>query len=227
MTPEARAARERKQKIFVVVGGIFLLVMLAIQLPRLLGESGGPTASATPLVQETSAPGSPAPVAFTAPNSATPTPRGKLSSLDSFEKKDPFVQLVVTGDAPVDGASPAGGEKKKAETGGGKPTGFSFGEKTAARAVTIVSVNGSRETLQPGATFPASDPVFVLLAEQPTSKSVVFGVVGGAYQGGSKKAKLTVGKPLTLVNTATGAKYKVRLVSVGSGDAPEKPASSK
>ncbi|HSG14208.1 MAG TPA: hypothetical protein VLA22_10095 [Gaiellaceae bacterium] len=227
MTPEARAARERKQKIFVVAGGIFLLAMLAIQLPRLLGGSGAPTASATPPVQEASAPGSSAPVALTAPSSATPAPRGKLSSLGSFEKKNPFVQLVVTGDAPIDDASPAGGEKKKAETGGGKPTGFSVGEKAAARAVTIVSVNGSRQTLQPGATFPASDPVFVLLAEQPTSKSVVFGVVGGAYQGGSKKAKLTVGKPLTLVNTATGAKYKVRLVSVGSGDAPEKPASSK
>ena len=43
---QARAARDRKQKIFVVVGGLFLLALLAIQLPKLLGGSE-PTAAAT------------------------------------------------------------------------------------------------------------------------------------------------------------------------------------
>jgi hypothetical protein len=76
-------------------------------------------------------------------------------------------------------------------------------------------------------TFPTSDPVFVLVSEQPEAKSVVVGVVGGAYAGGSKTTKLKVGKPLTLVNTTTGAKYRISLVSVGSGDAPEKPAEQK
>ena len=48
MTPEERAARERKQKIFVVVGGVLLLGLLAIQLPKLLGGSGETAAATTP-----------------------------------------------------------------------------------------------------------------------------------------------------------------------------------
>ena len=71
--------------------------------------------------------------------------------------------------------------------------------------------------LEPGAKFPAGDPLFVLVAEKPQSKSVLVGIVGGAYSGGAKTTTLTVGKPLTLVNTTTGARYKISLVSVGNG----------
>ena len=35
-TANARGAKERKQKIFVAVGGVLLLAMLAFQLPRIL-----------------------------------------------------------------------------------------------------------------------------------------------------------------------------------------------
>jgi hypothetical protein len=229
VTPEQRAARERKQKIFVVVGGILLLGMMAIQLPKLLGGSGEPAAAttATPGTVQPAHPGTTAPVVLEQdPASSQATP-GKVTVLGPFRKKNPFVQLVVTGDAPVSEAAPSG-EGKKGETGGaGSSKGFSTGEKAAAPAVTIVSVNGDRQTIEPGAAFPAADPVFVLVSEQPKSKSVVVGVVGGAYAGGSKTTKLRVGKPLTLVNTATGAKYKITLVSVGSGDAAEKPAPAK
>ena len=74
--------------------------------------------------------------------------------------------------------------------------------------------------------FPAVDPLFVLVAEKPGSKSVVVGIVGGAYSGGAKTTTLKVGKPITLVNTTTGARYKISLVSVGSGDAAERRARS-
>ena len=99
----------------------------------------------------------------------------------------------------------------------GDTTRFSTGKTTAA-SVTIVTVNGARQILAPGAKFPASDPLFVLVAENPGSKSIVVGIVGGAYSGGGKTTTLKVGKPLTLVNTTTGARYKISLVSVGSGD---------
>lgn len=235
MTPEARAARERKQKIFVLVGGIFLLVMLFLQLPRLLGGSGEP-AAAPAAPGSTSEPAQPGatPVVLVGSTGAAPAVPGKLASFGSFRKKDPFIQLVLTDSAPTGDADAPGSAGKKAETEGsskglspGDKKGFSLGEKQAASAVTIVSVNGARQTLTPGTTFPASDPVFVLVAEQPGAKSVLVGIVGGAYAGGSKTTKLRDGKPLTLVNTATGAKYRISLVSVGTGDAPEKPASSK
>lgn len=229
MTPEARAARERKQKIFVLVGGVLLLAMLAFQLPRLLGGSEDPTAAAAP-VEGTSQPGQPGvatSVVLAGTSGGRPAVPGKLWSFGVFKKKNPFVQLVVTDDTPTGAAAQAENGEKKAGAGGGDSKGFSLGDKPAAPAVTIVSVNGARQTLEPGATFPASDPVFVLVAEQPGAKSVVIGVVGGAYSGGSRTTKLTVGKPLTLVNTTTGAKYKVKLVSVGSGDEPEQPAEPK
>lgn len=234
MTPEARAARERKQKIFVAVGGIFLLAMLAIQLPKLLGGSGTPVAATTTVTDGTVQPAQPGvvtPIALAGASAATGAGAavpGKLTSFSAFgkKKKSPFVQLVVTGEAPAGGGEPAGGGKKS-DDGGAPSKEFSLGEKQTAPAVTIVSVNGVRETLVPGTAFPASDPVFVLVSERPASKSVRVGVVGGAYAGGSKTTKLKVGKPLTLVNTATGAKYRISLVSVGSGDAQEKAAKSK
>ena len=42
--------------------------------------------------------------------------------------------------------------------------------------------------------------------------------------GGAKTATLKSGKPLTLVNTATGARYRISLVSVGSGEQASEPA---
>ena len=93
---------------------------------------------------------------------------------------------------------------------------FSVGTKVAATS-TIVTVNGARQVVEPGARFPAADPLFVLVAEKPEAKAVVIGVVGGAYSGGDRTTTLKVGRSLTLVNTATGAKYKISLVSVGSG----------
>ena len=221
MTPEERAARERKQKIFVVVGGLFLLAMLAFQLPKLLGGSSAPTAApAATTTTDAASPGS----------GSTSTPAGtpivlisnsetsKLSSLSAFEPKDPFVQQVVT----QNGLGPAEGEGKPAESGGKPgPTEKFVTGKAPHAAMTIVTVNGARQVLQPGMKFPASDPLFVLVAEKPDSKSIVVGIVGGSYAGGAKTTTLKAGKSLTLVNTATGARYKIALVSVGSGDSSE------
>jgi hypothetical protein len=224
VTPEARAARERKQKIFVVVGGLFLLALLAFQLPKLLGGSSAEaTAAQATTTQTPSTPGAtpsavPAPASSGTPVAAT----AKLTSFTVFQRKDPFVQQVVTrppaATAPSS-SSPSGAGKTGSGTGaGGAPTPttkFSTGAKSAS--ATIVTVNGERQVLEPGTKFPASDPLFVLVAEKPGSKSIVVGIAGGAYQGGRKTTTLKVGKPLSLVNTATGARYRITLVSVGSG----------
>jgi hypothetical protein len=225
VTPEARAARERKQKIFVVVGGLFLLAMLAFQLPKLLGGSSpaeaAPTTTETTTLPGQSTPTGAAPVALV--NTSAAAMDGKITSFSVFAAKDPFVQQVVTDSAL---AAAAGGDGKGgagASDAAEKPTKFATGKASAA-AVTLVTVNGARQVLEPGMKFPAVDPLFVLVAERPGSKSVVVGIVGGAYSGGAKTTTLRVGKPITLVNTTTGARYKISLVSVGSGDATERPA---
>jgi hypothetical protein len=233
VTPAERAARERKQKIFVAVGGLFLVALLAFQLPKLLGGSSSSEAASssdTSTVPGASSPISAAQTAAAAANArilGTPasavsqTPATTtLTSFSLFRPKDPFVQQVVTNAAassepvsPVRTPPAKGPQPQQAQV---PAKGFTTG--TSAAAMTIITVNGTRQVLQPGMKFPTSDPLFVLVAERPAAKSVVVGIAGGAYAGGAKTTTLKVGKPLTLVNTTTGAKYKISLVSVGSGD---------
>ena len=225
MTPEARAARERKQKIFVVVGGLLLVGLLAIQLPKLLGGSSDPATatSADPeaVGQEATSSDSGAISLVVASAAAS----GKITSFSTFRAKDPFVpQVVVTtavGQGEIESAPAAGDAAKAAKAAKSAEKTFST-RNTPVAAATIVTVNGARQVVEPGMKFPSADPLFVLVAERPGSKSVVIAVAGGAYTGGSKTASVKVGKPLTLVNTTTGARYRIALVSVGSGG--EQPA---
>ncbi|MFO7573208.1 MAG: hypothetical protein R6W48_11515 [Gaiellaceae bacterium] len=215
-----RAARERKQKIFVAVGGLALLGVLAIQVPKLMG--GSPEAAPAPAATA-AAPGAPVPstgtpVATTAGSALPAVAQAEIRSFSFFDRKDPFVQQVVNpgvvaGQTPAAVAKPAG-----AKTPAQQPptTGFRVDGKQGA-AVTVIAVNGSRQPLETGSMFPADDPVFVLISEQPKTKSVTIGIAGGEYANGSKTIKLQVGKPVVLENTATGARYRIVLVSVGSG----------
>jgi hypothetical protein len=233
-TVNARAARERKQKIFVVVGGLFLLALLAIQLPKLMGGSeptAAPSTETTIAVDGEATPpvDTAVPVAVRLTDTDRPVAAGpgQLRSFSTFSRKDPFVQQLVS-PTPVENGGGGGGESatdQGAPPGSGTKSpentpqkGFTVGGTTAA-AVTVISVNGARQTLVPGAAFPAADPVFVLVAEQPGAKAVVIGVAGGAYASGDRTTKLKVGKPLVLVNTATGARYRLVLVAVGNGTA--------
>jgi len=240
-TADARAARERKQKIFVIVGGLLLVGILAIQLPKLLGGSESPSAAAT--TETTTASGevttgtttTPTTTGVAVPTSAVltdtdrplPVGPGQLRSFSVFTRKDPFVQQIAGSTARTSGGDGGGSGVASGEKPPSK--GFTVGG-TATAAVTVISVNGARQTLAAGTAFPASDPVFVLVAEQPDAKSVVIGVAGGAYASGDRTAKLKVGKPLVLVNTTTGARYRLVLVAVGNGAAapaepqPESPA---
>jgi hypothetical protein len=216
MTPEARAARERKQKIFVAVGGLFLLALLAFQLPKLLGGSGSSAAPAseTTTVGGETVPGAQSPsvpvvLVDTDPRLTPGT--GQIGSFTAFKPKDPFVQQVAER-SPV--SQPSGGGSKPAS----KPatTGFT-GRSVGAAKATIVAVNGKRLVLEPGATFPSANPVFVLVSEQPKKKTVVVGIPSGRYANGAKTTKLQAGKPLVLVNTKSRKRYRLVLVAVGGG----------
>jgi hypothetical protein len=217
----ARAARERKQKIFVVVGGVLLLGLLAFQLPKLLG--GSETSSAAPAGETTTAVGGdPTPVT-TASQPAVlvdtdrphPPDPGKLRSFSVFAPKDPFEQQVDNSPT-TETPAPTGGGGGGAGAGQPPTKGFNPNQKPTA-TMTVISVNGARQALTPGSAFPAANPVFVLVAEQAKAKSVVIGIAGGSYSSGAKTTTLRVGKPLVLVNTTTRARYRLVLVVVGAG----------
>ena len=221
MTPEARAARERKQKIFVVIGGLVLLALLAFQLPKLLGGSGSSAAPATETttVAGEAVPGaqSPtaAPVALVNTDPGLVPGPGQLGTFTAFRSKDPFVQQVVAQPTPV--ASPVREPARK-------PTAKGFkGKAVTAGKTTIVSVNGNRHVLEPGSTFPPAKPVFVLVSEQPKAKTVVIGLPSGQFADGAGKRRLRAGTPLVLVNKASGKRYTLTLVAVGGA----KPATGK
>ena len=234
-----RAARERKQKIFVAVGGLLLLAMLAIQLPKILGGSSTEAAATT----ETTIAGDATTPVSNGPSGRIPTALvdtryrvaagpGQLRSFSMFDRKDPFVQQLQTPDAAPGsdggGAGDAAGEGGDAGTPPSSadsppPTEDFSTDDPAAPAVTVISVNGTRQALVAGTVFPAADPVFVLIAENPKAKTVVVGIAGGSYANGAGGTKLRVGKPLILVNTSTGARYRLVLIAVGEGAPTAKP----
>jgi hypothetical protein len=220
VTPAERAARERKQKIFVAVGGLLLVGLLAIQLPKLLGGSSSPSSASSSTTTDTTA------VVSSGTSSVVSrslVAQPGLTSFSRFGGKDPFVQQVKFSDSQSSSGSTSGktggkgsGEKKSSSKSSTKE--FTLGAQPSA-SMTVISVNGARQALSAGSRFPAADPVFVLVSEDQKKKSVVVGVAGGAYASGSRTTTLVAGKPLVLVNTTTGARYRLVLVAVGNGEA--------
>jgi hypothetical protein len=233
-------AKARKQKILAAVLGVVFLGVVAFQAPTILGlfKGSSSTASSEPAPTPTPAP-SPAPAASAAAAAApaaAPAPagelidsdvapepaEGQLVTFDRFESKDPFVQQV--------------GDASAAPTGGSEPTAASPPQKDGIAAASpprprrvdaqrdppappqartaTMSVNGVSQEVGVSATFPEGEPVFKLVKLTRTAAKI--GIVGGTYATGSQTVTLRKGgKPLTLMNTADGTTYVLRLVDVG------------
>jgi hypothetical protein len=169
---------------------------------------------------------------------------GQLTSFELFEAKDPFAPQggvsVVTGAPATEepgsgGAKPADGASVVPPSAGGSGSGSGSGTgsapppastppsaPTAAPATaTSLSVNGTAEDVAIDGTFPKASPAFVLVSLAKDGKSVQIGVAGGTYADGAKTIKLTLGKPLTLRNTADGSQY-VLLLNTVAGFVPPK-----
>ncbi len=81
----------------------------------------------------------------------------------------------------------------------------------AKTGAATISVNGRRETVRIGAGFPSSNPLFRLIS---VSHGVArIGVANGSYASGAQTVSLVTGRTLTLVDTADGIHYKVRLAA--------------
>jgi hypothetical protein len=173
---------------------------------------------------------------------SVPTPQsGQLLAFSRFRTKDPFAQQL---DLTCGSASSSGGESSTASScgsgsgSGSTPASDSSAPKKAkseaaqspkGRTITLVSpggststatkpttakisVNGNSESVQVGADFPASSPTFTLVSL--TKSSAKIGIAGGSLESGSPTITLTLNKPLTLMNTADGTRYVLRLISV-------------
>jgi hypothetical protein len=76
-----------------------------------------------------------------------------------------------------------------------------------------ITVNDQPERLQAKGLFPVSEPMFVLVSLQKASAKI--GIANGELAEGATLT-LEPGRPVTLVNTATGARYVLELVYLGT-----------
>ena len=242
------AAKKKKQTIMLVVGGVLLAGLMALQLPKLMGggnEAAAPqpvAAGTTPVTAGTPVTGttgtaSPTPVRVTAtkssavlagvvikPASGVDPEQGDLASFGMFESKDPFdPQVSLEDQQPPGGAAESNPTKNADGAKGSSSSGKSNGGESApgdapAAAPTYATImfNGQPQPLEVKGKFPKPEELFVLVSLKP--KSAKISVNGGSFSGG-KSLTLTLGKRVTLVNTATGARYVLKLVY--TGDEPE------
>ena len=223
-------AMARQQKIVLAVLGVVLLGVMAYQAPTILGGS-------SEVVSEPASSTSPPPAAPAAPaqSAAAPAPppaagsaelvdsdvapqptQSQLVTFDRFESKDPFVQQAE-GDSEDSGTSPpaAPSESGLVEEAEPAPEPEPAPSVPAAPVRTAtISVNGVSSQVGVSGTFPEGEPIFKLVSL--TKTSVKIGIVDGTYATGSTAITLRKGgKPVTLMNTADGTTYVLRLVSIG------------
>jgi hypothetical protein len=176
-------------------------------------------ANATPTSAAVSADG------LTDPDSV-PTPQsGQLLVFGRFRSKDPFSQQLVqcgsgagTPTCPSASSSPTTSGTAPAKTAPTAvvPAAPSVSPPPPPPAATPssarISVNGIPESVQVGAQFPASNPTFTLVSL--TAKTAKIGISGGSFASGGQTVTLKKNKPLTLMNTADGTRYVLRLLSI-------------
>ncbi|HEX6714597.1 MAG TPA: hypothetical protein VF066_14480 [Thermoleophilaceae bacterium] len=174
------------------------------------------------------------------PSNPLPPAAGQLVSFSKFQSKDPFHQQITNCETGADSGSNAGSGSasdgssacaavtKAAAKAAAKKTPAS-GAAVSVKAATTkpasagpaapkvtnatIAVNGIANQVSIGSSFPASAPVFTLVSLTPRAAKI--GIAGGSYENGVATVTLAKGKTVTLMNTADGMRYVLRLVTVG------------
>jgi hypothetical protein len=237
-------AKAKRQKIYAGIGGVILLAVLAFQVPRtlkLLHQSNASASSATTSSSSTTTSSATGPIVPPSLGGGNATPStsavssdgisdpgvlpapqsGQLLAFSRFQTKDPFAQQLSTGATGTSGSTGSGATGSTGATGGGSGSGSRGGsgssggggnQPPAKLTSATISVNGVSEAVQVGGQFPASNPTFVLVSVTRTTAKVA--VAGGSIQGGQQTVTLKKSSPVTLMNTADGTRYVLRLLAV-------------
>jgi hypothetical protein len=239
---DIRAAKDRRAKKMAIGGAVLLVAVLAFEIPHMMKKSGGNSSSAAPAAATTSttagpttpaaavtpavtpsgtaAAGVPAAASTKLPNSDVAPTRTKsqLYSFDTFAGKDPFVQQVSTSQAtsPASSGSSASGTSAPPPSAPPQTASTTSVQQTSARTlaaggVATIAVNGQTETVRVGKSFPSANPVFRLVSLAHGSANI--GIANGSYTSGAQTVRLSSGRSVTLVDTADGVRYTVRLIS--------------
>jgi len=225
------AQKDARMKKVAIGLSVVLVAVLAFEVPKVMhsgSSSATPPAATTTDTTATPATGAPVTTApGTAAAASTPTtstkvpsdaaPEASKSQLDSFTHftgKDPFAQQVS--DAATTGSTSSGPGTLSANVSGGSSASSAgrahhSGRTLAATGAARISVNGQIQVVRVGATFPSSNPLFRLVAL--AHGGVRIGIANGSYSSGAQTVSLTPGRTLTLVDTADGIRYKIRLLA--------------
>jgi hypothetical protein len=247
-TVDPLKAKQKKQKILAAVLGVLFVGLLAFQGPRVWKQLHPPatvqrasyetattTTSSTPsLAAPSLSSGSQAPAASgsTDPSLASSTAPtladGTLTSFSRFASKDPFAQQI-SDEKSSSSSSSSGGSSKS--SGGGKKSPSNSGGTAPTPGTAVISVNGTLYTVAVGSNFPeasATDPSVVPLFHlvSVTAHSAKISIAGGSYSSGAATVTLLENKPVTLMNTADGTRYRLILKPVGTAVAAPAPTTT-
>jgi hypothetical protein len=226
-------AKAKRQKIMAAGGAVLLVGILAIQVPKTMKMMNAeappqPPPATAPVAVGTDpsvlpTPGSAVgatPVAATsaALTDSDPPPQagaGQLVAFGRFASKDPFAQQVDP-DKTATAPAQSGGESGVPVPAGtpGSTPGVVTSSPSGPVSSVVISVNGVEETVAIKGEFPKDEPIFRLVSATTTTAKV--GIAGGALASGEATVTLRKGKATTLVNTADGTRYELKLVGVGS-----------
>jgi hypothetical protein len=240
---DIRAAKDQKmKKVAIGLAVVFVAVLAYEVLPHLMHKGGSSAAAApaatTPTSAPTTATSTPAP-ATTPPGTAaaavTPTAtstkitnsdqtpnvgKAQLYSFSKFSGRDPFAQQIVAATAgqPAQGSPTQTGSSTTSSSSATAATGTTAAVKhhqpmrtLAVTGSARIAVNGRVQVVRVGASFPSANPLFRLVSV--TNGVAKIGISSGSYSSGAKAVTLRTGRSLTLVDTADGIRYQIRLVS--------------
>jgi hypothetical protein len=195
-------AKQKKQKMFVAVGGVLLLAVLAFQVPRMMkqmnqlnGNASSSSSAATTTTSTTPVPagtppadGSLTPPTLSGPATASPAPAsssgladsdpapaaqdGQLVSFSRFLAKDPFSQQIEQNPSSGDSGDAGGGTKSKPGKGSGSGSGAGDGKPVPP------SAGGGSGGGSTTPTPPAADPTKATISINGVSEDVQ---IGGAF----------------------------------------------
>jgi hypothetical protein len=235
----ARAAKDARTKKVAIGLSVVLVAVLAFEVPKMMhsgSSSSTPPAATTTTDSSTAATGAPVTTTTGTPAvAATPTastnvpnsdvaPQASKSELDSFTHftgKDPFAQQVSN--APSTSTSSSSSSSSSQPATGTLSATVSSGSSAgnghvqhpsrtlAATGAARISVNGRVQVVRVGASFPSANPLFRLVGL--AHGGVRVGIANGSYSSGAQTVSLTPGRTVTLVDTADGIRYKIRLLS--------------
>jgi hypothetical protein len=142
---------------------------------------------------------------------------GQLEAFNRLATKDPFAVQVSASGA---GASSGSGSKRSTKpppvsttpTPAPTPSPTTPAPAAPAPSSATISLNGELLSVSVGTDFPQSGATFnrvgsIFHLVSLTASTAKISIVGGSYADGANTITLTMGKPVTLQNTADGTRY--------------------